>query len=293
MAILSSRFKLSGLLLACGLGVSVQFLASSLETLIFGNVIQIAVGADKDNMARSGRGTRACEAAKRHALEVAPELLSLADWPLDEHLPAECMSVPGESLAAIDDPLPEAIEIADVPPVITVVASVFGEDAPVAMKSPPVQPRNVVNQSHPLGQQIAAVNTASLDEIRGGFEMKGSGLQFSIGIERAVFINGNLIATNVLNLKDLQSVAGGASVAAGAVPTVSSTGALIVQNGAENYVASQVRQNPAATVIQNTLNDQRIQSVTTINANVNSMQMARAISLQNAIQTGIVSSLRR
>jgi hypothetical protein len=73
-----------------------------------------------------------------------------------------------------------------------------------------------------------------------------------------------------------------------------SSGALVVQNGATgNYVASQVSQNPAATVVQNSLSNQTIQTVTTINASVNSMQAMRAMSVQNAIQYGIVSSLRR
>jgi hypothetical protein len=41
------------------------------------------------------------------------------------------------------------------------------------------------------------------------------------------------------------------------------------------------------------LSNQTIQTVTTINASVNSMQAVRALSVQNAIQYGIVSSLRR
>ena len=78
----------------------------------------------------------------------------------------------------------------------------------------------------------------------------------------------------------------------GALPVAPSS-ALVVQNGAGNYVPTQVVQNPTATVIQNTLDNQKIQSVTTINASVNSIQMTRAMSVQNAIQYGIVSSLRR
>ena len=76
-----------------------------------------------------------------------------------------------------------------------------------------------------------------------------------------------------------------------------SSGSLgVIQNGPawQQYVASQVIQNPAATVIQNSLNNQTIQNVTTINASVvNSMPTVRALSIQNAIQYGIVSSLRR
>ena len=112
-------------------------------------------------------------------------------------------------------------------------------------------------------------------QVRGGFELEGSSLKFTIGIERAVYINGNLVATNVLNLKDLQSTVGGTSVA-GALPVAPSS-ALVVQNGAGNYVPTQVVQNPTATVIQNTLDNQKIQSVTTINASVNSIQMTLSL----------------
>jgi hypothetical protein len=217
--------------------------------------------------------------------------LSLADFPLDDHLPAECVGVPDASVAVIDNALPEAIEIADVPSVVTVVATVSGEDARGA-NEPAIQRSSAIQRTQALGRQLVALDTESLDQIRGGFEMEGSGLKFSIGIERAVYINGDLVATNVLNLKGLQSTTGGASVAS-ALPAVAS-GALVVQNGATgNYVAAQVSQNPAATVVQNSLNNQTIQAVTTVNASVNSMQVVRAMSIQNAIQYGIVSSLRR
>ena len=308
---MTSHLNLQRFLLACGVGVSVQFMVSSLETLIFGDVIQTASADGERNVART------CEAAKRRALEIAPELLSLADWPLDDHLPAECMSVRDGAVAAIDDALPEAIEIADAPPVVSVVAAVFGEDVPVVKKSS--SQSSLADQNrHPLGQQLAALDTQSLDDVRGGFDMNG--ISFTIGIERAVYINGNLIATNVLNVKELQSAVGGASMASAlpanpattvagvqngtankVVPQVSqnsqqvSSGSLgVIQNGPGNNVASQVIQNPAATVIQNSLNNQTIQNVTTINASVvNSMPTVRALSIQNAIQYGIVSSLRR
>ena len=192
----SLRLNLPRFLLACGVGLSVQFMVSSLETLIFGDVIQTASADGEKNVAR------ACEAAKRRALEIAPELLSLADWPLDDHLPAECVGGPDGPVAVIDDALPEAIEIADVPPVVSVVAAVSGDDVPVVKKSS--SQSSLADQNrHPLGQQLAALDTQSLDDVRGGFDMNG--ISFTIGIERAVYINGNLIATNVLNVKELQS----------------------------------------------------------------------------------------
>ena len=293
-----SRLQLSSLLVASGMAVSVQFLASSLETLIFGNVIQTA-GANGDDdaggaslMLAGGPDSRACAVAKRRALQVAPELLSLAPWPLDDQLPTECSTFPQDSVAVVDETLPAGVEIAVVPPVVAVLADMVDAEMPLAKKSSGQTPRTL-DASQLLGQQLAALDTSALDEVRGGFELEGSSLKFTIGIERAVYINGNLVATNVLNLKDLQSTAGGTSVA-GALPAAPS-GALVVQNGpaGSNYVAPLVAQNPSATVIQNSLNDQTIQNVTTINASVNSMQTVRAMSVANAIQYGIVSSLRR
>ena len=299
-----SRFQLSSLLIATGMAVSVQFLASSLETLIFGNVIQTAGAGGDDGagggsvMLAGGPDSRACALAKRRALQVAPELLSLAPWPLDDHAPAECSAVPHDSLAVADEALPAEVEMADASSAAVVLADAVlaelaGSEKPLAKKLPGQSPRTL-DAANVLGQQLAAVDTASLDEVRGGFELEGSSLKFTIGIERAVYINGNLVATNVLNLKDLQSSAGGTSVA-GALPAAAPSGALVVQNGpaGTNYVAPQVAQNPTATVIQNSLNDQKIQNVTTINASVNSMQTVRAMSVANAIQYGIVSSLRR
>lgn len=297
-----SRFQLSSLLVAGGMVVSVHFLASSLETLIFGNVIQTAGAGGDDGagaasvMLAFGPDSRACAVAKRRALLAAPELLSLAAWPLDDHAPAECSADPQDSVAAVDEALPPEVEIAEASSTAaladTVLAELAVSEKPLANKAPGQTPRSL-DAGNVLGQQLAALDTAALDEVRGGFELEGSSLKFSIGIERAVYINGNLVATNVLNLKELQSSAGGTSVAAAS--PAAPAGALVVQNGpaGSNYVAPQVAQNPTATVIQNSLNDQKIQAVTTINASVNSLQTVRAMSVANAIQYGIVSSLRR
>lgn len=289
-----SRIQLSSLLVAGGVAVSIQFLASSLETLIFGNVIQTAGAEGDDAAARldvalaGGPDSRACAVAKRRAILAAPELLSLAPWPIDDHVPAECSTVAQDPVAAVDETLPAGVEVAEVAPAIAVTENGPVPERPVARKSAGQTPRTV-DADNLLGQQLAALDTASLDEVRGGFE--SNNFKFSIGIERAVYINGLLVANNVLNLKDLQSTSGGTNVT-GVSPTASSS-ALVVQNGPGNSVAPQVALNPTTTVIQNSLNDQKIQAVTTVNASVNSLQTVRAMSVANAIQYGIVSSLRR
>jgi len=247
----------------------------------------------KSVLALAGKSRLTCEAAKRRALEIAPELLSLADWPLDDHEPVECLNKQHASVAVLYEALKEIVEIATTAPVVTVIATISGDDAPAAKKSSPRPALAERQQQYPFDQQLVALDMDSLDEIRGGFELQGSGLKFSIGIERAVFINGNLVASTVLVPKAIQQTTGGSSVAS--AQPVGSTGALsIVQTGTGNNISTQqISPNLAGTVIQNTLNDQKIQSVTTINASVNSLQTIRTMSVHNAIQTGIISSLRR
>lgn len=57
-------------------------------------------------------------------------------------------------------------------------------------------------RTSPLGPQLLAIDSSRLDGVRGGFIGEG-GLQISFGIERAVYINGNLVTTTSLNLSDL------------------------------------------------------------------------------------------
>ncbi len=295
------RAQLSKVLFICGVGLSVQFLAGGLELKHFEKMLQIAVVQAHDkhpgsewlgrvSAALLGQGKMTCEEAKRQALEVAPELLALASWPLDDNEPAECVGVQYESVALNDEVLP-AIEVPETLSVVHVMASEYGNVAP--KERVPLMPSSVNEPQDPLGQKLAALDSGSLDEIRGGFELDGSGLKFSFGIERAVFINGELITATTLNLRDLKQVAG-----AGGAPVTLPPGAAgslgIIQNGAGNNVSTMINpNNMAGTVIQNTLNDQKIQNVTTINASVNSMQALRTMSVQSAIQSGIVGSLRR
>jgi len=295
------RAQLSKILLMCGAGLSVQFLASGLELKHFEKMLQVAVAQAHDkhpdsewlgriSAALLSQGKMTCEESKRLSLEAAPELLALASWPLDESEPAECVGVQRESVALNDDLLPTN-EIPEFLSVVHVMTSEHGNVAP--KESIPLTPPSVNEPQHPLGQKLAALDSGSLDEIRGGFELDGSGLKFSFGIERAVYINGELITSTTLNLRDLRQVAG-----TGGAPVTLPPGAAgslgIIQNGTGNNVFIMISPNSVAgTVIQNSLNDQKIQNVTTINASVNSMQALRTMSAQSAIQSGIVGSLRR
>jgi len=294
--------RLSRLLLMGSVGLSIQLLSSAPE-FGAGRWVRTVIaegedgqpgfdGASKVNVVLVDHGSPQCEAAKRRAIEVAPELLALADWPLDANAPAECMTVRHETVAVVDDVLPAPEVIADIPAVVTVSVAELAKDAHAPVVSADARPPLAEARQNPLGQQIAAIDAATLDEVRGGFELAGSNLKLSFGIERAVYINGELVASTVLNVKDLKLMAG----AGGAPLTLpaGSNGALgIIQNGAGNNVTTQLSPNLAGTIIQNTLNGQTIQNVTTINASVNSIQVMRSMAVQSAIQNGIVNSLRR
>ena len=59
------------------------------------------------------------------------------------------------------------------------------------------------------------------------------------------------------------------------------------------FVSGPVSAATLGTVVQNTLNDQKIQSVTAINATVNSLQIVKAQNLQSSLRSAIIDSLRR
>lgn len=107
------------------------------------------------------------------------------------------------------------------------------------------------------------LEAAVLDGARGGFTLAPA-LQVSLGIERMVAINGDLVAQSRLALM------GGAGLPEAAAP-------ILVQTGDGN-LAQAALQN--GLLIQNTLSGQHIDSSTVIHATVNSAAMLDAINFQ-------------
>ncbi|MEO8935257.1 MAG: hypothetical protein ABI277_17595 [Burkholderiaceae bacterium] len=137
------------------------------------------------------------------------------------------------------------------------------------------------------GSRVALADSR-LAEMRGGFETD-AGLKISFGIERAVYINGSLVTSTSLNVADLSKLT------AGQVQTMgldrSTLG--IIQSGPNNtFSPGQLSSSSVATVIQNTLNDQKIQGITQINATVNSLDLIRKSSIQQNIQSALADSIR-
>jgi len=137
------------------------------------------------------------------------------------------------------------------------------------------------------GEGWIALADQRLDEVRGGF-IDASGLQVSFGIERAIYLNGELVTTTRLNVADLAALSGGK---AGATLT---GGAALLQNGPGNLIDSgTLSPSSLATVIQNSLNGQHIRSVTTVNATVNSLGILKSIDLQHSVRGALTDALRR
>lgn len=232
-----------------------------------------------------------CVAAWRKSVEAAPELLALADSPLDDKLPSECNA-----------PVEENNELAEVQE----RSFASTGEAAVATEPPHHQtslwdgqldrasgvtsvaegvPDKTRNDTFTRRELPLAL--AELDSMRGGFETD-SGLRFSFGIEQAVYINGQLITTQTLNSLDLRG-GGVQQIAMGADPGQVVT---LIQNGSGNSIDPSSLPGRGV-VIQNTLNNQAITTQTKINASVNSLQALRSINLGDQIQQAIVGSTRK
>lgn len=131
------------------------------------------------------------------------------------------------------------------------------------------------------------VADGELDQMRGGFETVSGGLplSFSFGIERASFVNGQLVATSTLVIPSLMELNSGAVRSAGMDPVT------VIQNGPGNTFALPDLTGQFMTLIQNTLDNQVISNVTVINASVTSSDFLRSLALQNSLNRMTFSSL--
>jgi hypothetical protein len=130
------------------------------------------------------------------------------------------------------------------------------------------------------------VPNARLDTVRGGFDL-GGGLQASFGIERAVYVDGELVSFNSVNIPDVAHI-----TTQQAAALASALGTVNVQIGPGNsFTPSAMTQTSGATVIQNTLNNQVIRNLTTLNVAVNTLNAFRDEGLQQALQNASVQAL--
>lgn len=141
------------------------------------------------------------------------------------------------------------------------------------------------DQSSPF-HSANAVDSATLDDARGGFITPG-GLVVTLGLERLVTINGNVVERTEMQLGDIGKLTSGQ----GSISSEALGQLRLIQNGDVQAITPAGANLLGGTLIQNTLNDQLIKNQTAINATVNTAGMLRALnfgtSLNNVLSTAV------
>jgi hypothetical protein len=137
-------------------------------------------------------------------------------------------------------------------------------------------------------EEWLAAADSQLETMRGGFSV-GDGVMVSFGIVRTVRINDMLASSSGFQVGELRSM----SAAQAEQLAKQTTSLSLVQSGAGNTFASGLAPGSPAIVIQNTLNDQRIQSLTQIDAVSNGMSILKGINLNQALSDALNASLPR
>jgi hypothetical protein len=133
---------------------------------------------------------------------------------------------------------------------------------------------------------LTTVPDHQLDEMRGGFALP-SGLLVSFGISRVAYVNGNLVTQTSFNIPDIANM-----TAQQAQMLANVNAGSLIQVGPHNTVQQGPLPGLTGAVIQNTLSNQQIQALTTINTSVNSLGAFKAmnfLSTLNSALTGAVS----
>jgi hypothetical protein len=137
--------------------------------------------------------------------------------------------------------------------------------------------------SKPIGQW-KPVSQARLGAARGGFSTAG-GLELSLGIERTVSINGVLSVRSSFYIADLRSI--GKTQAEALTKALSETN--LSQSGRLNSAAAQGLL--PGTFVQNSLNDQAIETRTVISTAVNSAGMMKEINFMSSVRDASINAL--
>lgn len=133
-----------------------------------------------------------------------------------------------------------------------------------------------------LGAEWAPIDPARLDAMRGGFQLP-SGTMLSFGIERVVFINGELAASTSVRVADLSRLTAEEARALGEFNQ-----GIVIQRGDGNRFEP-VRL-PGGVVIQNTLDDQRITTITRLEVDSHVLGTFQDLNAGGALQDALIGS---
>lgn len=251
----------------------------------------VTVGGDADGQASASSATTTeLSASTRDNQGIAGIAIEPAGAPVAKAMPLEPDRHPDGPLSRTTDPLP----LAPAGAATTRTAWSLSTPAPLANEdqdgknnkdgSAPRAPTEDRNASGNWSEM--KVSDARLDEMRGGFDVP-NGLQIAFGIERAVFVNGQLVATTSFNIPNIaQMTIPQAQQLAQALNTTT-----LVQSGPNNVAPNIIPGASAATIVQNTLNNQAIKALTTINTAVNSLAAFKQMNLQSTINSAIANTV--
>lgn len=227
--------------------------------------------------------------------------LDLVEWNLPDHPSSEALLHEALSTFLDSDNLPETgIAGAEGDSVAAVQANAAGPEAPPGFPG------------------WIAVDSTMLEQMRGGFDI-APGLRVSFGIERLVNLNGVLQTATRIDVPDagkllqpspLQGTPVPAGSPARTTPVATTTPAAaadanslphaanvansatgLVQNGLGNlFSPATLAQGTVGTFIQNSVNNQTIQSLTIINATTNSLELLKGANLQSTLFDALTQS---
>jgi hypothetical protein len=139
----------------------------------------------------------------------------------------------------------------------------------------------------------AVASDQELAAMRGGF-VTGDGLLVTFGIERAIYVNGVLDTASNFTVSRIDGVSGlqqpASALAAGDAVKVIQIGPA----GSNIFSPGKITTNilPGSfTVIQNSLNNQVVNNITTINASVTNMNLFRNLNLTTSISEQVIHGL--
>lgn len=128
-----------------------------------------------------------------------------------------------------------------------------------------------------------------LGATRGGYQA-GQDLMFSFGIEKAIYLNGVLEATSSLNL--LQPAGGGSPSSQVPSFTLIQNGSSIPNIGKDFSAFTSPGQGFQGTILQNSLDLQKITTVTKISVGLNVLGAFRENNLSSIVNQQLIHSFR-
>jgi len=131
-----------------------------------------------------------------------------------------------------------------------------------------------------------AVDSAALDAVRGGFGY-GDNLLVTLGIDRLVQVNGNVVEHSSVQFGDVGKLASGQAQLAGDAP-----GTRLIQNGQPAQMTTALAAGAlGGTIIQNSLNDQMINNQTTIRASVNTAGVLQTMNFNASLNQALHNAI--